>query len=137
MTTSRVSEALLLASLTTALLAMPAVAGERDLIIVAMFLCVLLAGLWQIIFGVAGFAKIIKFTPRPVLVGFLNGVSVLVALSQLKPYFQADATRVVLTHIVIQALRQQGHLGSVLAFDVSLHVATSKKSLSSIQATFR
>ena len=34
-----------------------------------------------------GAAKVIKFTPYPVLVGFLNGVAVLVALSQLKPYF--------------------------------------------------
>ena len=89
-TTSRVSEALLLASLATALLPLPAVAGDRNLIIVAMFLCVLLAGSWQIIFGVAGVAKIIKFTPHPVLVGFLNGVAVLVALSQLKPYFQMN-----------------------------------------------
>ena len=91
-TTSRVSEALLLATLTTALLATPAVAGDRDLIVVAMFLCVLLAGLWQMIFGLAGVAKIIKFTPHPVLVGFLNGVAVLVALSQLKPYFRIDPT---------------------------------------------
>ncbi len=87
-TTPRVSEALLLASLTTTLLAIPAVAGDKDLIIVAMFLCVMLAGLWQTIFGLAGFARIIKFTPHPVLVGFLNGVAVLVAWSQLKPYFQ-------------------------------------------------
>jgi MFS superfamily sulfate permease-like transporter len=57
-----------------------------------MFLCVFLAGLWQTIFGLAGVAKVIKFTPHPVLVGFLNGVSVLVALSQLKPYFRIDPT---------------------------------------------
>src|SRR5688572_25376290 len=62
-TTSRVSEALLLASLTTALLRIPAVGSDMDVIIVAMFLCVLLAGLWQIVFGLAGVAKIIKFTP--------------------------------------------------------------------------
>lgn len=91
-TTSRVSEALLLASLTTALLHIPAVGSDMDVIIVAMFLCVLLAGLWQIIFGLAGVAKIIKFTPHPVLVGFLNGVAVLVALSQLKPHFQINPT---------------------------------------------
>ncbi len=42
-------------------------------------------------FGIAGIAKIIKFTPHPVLVGFLNGVAVLVALSQLKPYFSTDS----------------------------------------------
>ncbi len=89
-TTSRVSEALLLGTLTTALLAVPAVAGDKDLIIFAMFLCVLLAGLWQTIFGLAGVARIIKFTPHPVLVGFLNGVSVLVVLSPLKPYFQIN-----------------------------------------------
>jgi sulfate permease, SulP family len=86
-TTSRVSEALLLASLTTALLAVPAVASDKNPIVVAMFLCVSLAGLWQTIFGLAGFARVIKFTPHPVLVGFLNGVSVLVVMSQLKPYF--------------------------------------------------
>lgn len=91
-TTSRVSEALLLASLATALLAMPAVDGDKELIVVAMFLCVLLAGLWQIVFGIAGVAKIIKFTPHPVLVGFLNGVSVLIAWSQLKPFLQLGPT---------------------------------------------
>ena len=89
-TTSRVSEALLLASLTTTLLAIPAIAGDKDLIVVAMFLCVLLAGLWQMLFGLAGVAKIIKFTPHPVLVGFLNGVAVLVAASQLKSFFRID-----------------------------------------------
>ena len=75
-TTSRVSEALLLAGLTTALLATPGAATDIGLIIVAMFLCVLLAGLFQTLFGLAGVAKIIKFTPYPVLVGFLNGVAV-------------------------------------------------------------
>ena len=87
-TTSRVSEALLLASLTTALLTTSAVASDIGLIIAAMFLCVLLAGLLQTLFGLLGVAKIIKFTPHPVLVGFLNGVAILVAWSQLKPYFE-------------------------------------------------
>lgn len=97
-TTSRVSEALLLASLASALLAIPAVATDTNLVIVAMFLCVLLAGLWQTVFGLAGIAKIIKFTPHPVLVGFLNGVSVLVALSQLKSYFRLNPTT---SHLVV------------------------------------
>ena len=38
--------------------------------------------------------------------------------------------------VVFQTHGQQGHLGSVLAFDESLHVATPKKSLSSISTTF-
>jgi MFS superfamily sulfate permease-like transporter len=68
------------------------------LIIVAMFLCVVLAGLWQTIFGLAGVAKIIKFTPHPVLVGFLNGVAILVAWSQLEPYFKINAA---MDHLVM------------------------------------
>ncbi len=83
----RVGPSLILASLITALSANPAVASNANLIIVAVFLCAALAGLWQCIFGFAGVAKIIKFTPHPVLVGFLNGVAILIALSQVKPYF--------------------------------------------------
>src|SRR5262249_24087787 len=84
-TSPRVSESLLLASLIIGLLAKPAVADDKDLIVVAVFSCVMLGGLWQAVFGLAGVAKVIKFTPHPVLVGFLNGVAVLVALSQIKP----------------------------------------------------
>jgi len=40
--------------------------------------------------------------------------------------------QVVFGDVVVQTLRQQGNLASVLAFDESLHVAASKKSLSSI-----
>jgi SulP family sulfate permease len=86
-TSPRVSESLLLAGLIIALSNNPVVANDKHLIVVAVFLCVALGGLWQAAFGVVGVAKVIKFTPHPVLVGFLNGVAVLVALSQLKPYF--------------------------------------------------
>lgn len=87
----RVSESLLLASLITALLMRPAAANDKNLIVVAVFSCVMLGGLWQAIFGLAGVAKVIKFTPHPVLVGFLNGIAVLVVVSQVKPYFLANA----------------------------------------------
>jgi MFS superfamily sulfate permease-like transporter len=47
------------------------------------------------VFGLAGVAKIIKFTPHTVLIGFLGGVAVLVLVSQIRPYlvFHADAAR--------------------------------------------
>lgn len=90
MTSPRVSESLLLASLILTLSANPAIAADKNLIVVAVFSCVMLGGLWQAILGLAGVAKVIKFTPHPVLVGFLNGVAILVALSQLKPYFRTS-----------------------------------------------
>jgi sulfate permease, SulP family len=87
----RVSESLLLASLIISLSTHRTVAIDKSLIIVAVFSCVMLAGLWQAVLGLAGVAKVIKFTPHPVLVGFLNGVAVLVSFSQLKPYFRTNA----------------------------------------------
>lgn len=91
MTSPRASESLLLASLIISLLANPAIANDKNLIVVAVFSCVMLGGVWQALLGLSGVAKVIKFIPHPVLVGFLNGVAVLIALSQLKPYFLTNA----------------------------------------------
>jgi sulfate permease, SulP family len=84
----RAGETLILATLVVALLSRPEIAQDKALIVTSVYICVLLGGLWQCLFGLAGVAKIIKFTPHPVLVGFLNGVAVLIMLSQLKPYFR-------------------------------------------------
>lgn len=83
----RASLALIHGSLGTALVASGPLATSPTAIMAAMFLCVLLAGLWQIVFGALGVARIIKFTPYPVLAGFLNGVALLIVVSQLKPFF--------------------------------------------------
>jgi sulfate permease, SulP family len=91
-TTPRASECLILASLLVTLLGRPEIAADKNLIVTSIYLCVFLAGLFQCLFGLAGVAKIIKFTPHPVLVGFLNGVAVLIILSQLKPYFLIGAS---------------------------------------------
>jgi SulP family sulfate permease len=76
----RASSALVLASLATAVLAHEPFTGNLALTGIAMAICLLLAGLWQIAFGVIGLGTIIKFTPHPVLAGFLNGVAVLIAM---------------------------------------------------------
>jgi len=116
----RVGPSLILAILITTLSANPAVASNTNLIIVAVFLCAALAGLWQCIFGFVGVAKIIKFTPHPVLVGFLNGVSILIAISQLKPYFLLipDTTRPMLTDRPLMFLLLIGVATMMLLFPV-------------------
>ena len=88
-TIPRVSPALVQSSLIIALLSYPAFAGNHALIPPVVFLCGLLAGLWQILFGAFGIASVIKYTPHPVLAGFLNGVGLLVVASQFKPFFSA------------------------------------------------
>jgi sulfate permease, SulP family len=86
-TTSRVSMALVQAGLTSTLVTDPALAAAPATIAAAVTLCLLLAGLWQILFGLLGMTRIIKFAPHPVLTGLLNGVGMLIVISQIKPFF--------------------------------------------------
>lgn len=87
----RASIALVQATLASILLTEAAISGDPTAILASIGLCVLLAGIWQIIFGVARIALVIKFTPHPVLAGFINGVALLIVISQLKPQFAMDA----------------------------------------------
>ncbi len=91
-TCPRGSPALILASLIAALIANPAFAGNPRLVIGAAALCVFLAGLWQILFGLFRVAAIIKFTPHPVFAGFVNGAALLIIKAQITPFFFDSAT---------------------------------------------
>jgi len=86
-TCPRATPSLVLASLIAALLVNPAFTGKPALIITAAALCVFLAGLWQILFGLLRIASIIKFTPYPVFAGFVNGIALLIVVAQIKPFF--------------------------------------------------
>ncbi|WP_026533156.1 SulP family inorganic anion transporter [Arthrobacter sp. H41] len=44
---------------------------------------VILAGIFQIILGISGVAKLIRFIPRSVMVGFVNALAILIFTSQL------------------------------------------------------
>jgi SulP family sulfate permease len=44
---------------------------------------VILAGIFQILFAVLGVAKLMRFIPRSVMVGFVNALAILIATSQL------------------------------------------------------
>lgn len=86
-TTARVSMALVQAGLASTLIGEASFAGQPAMVVTAIALCLLLAGLWQILFGIAGMTRIIKFAPHPVLTGLLNGVGMLIIISQIKPFF--------------------------------------------------
>jgi SulP family sulfate permease len=56
-------------------------AGDAFHIVLVGILCVTLAGLLQVAFGLLGLGRIIRFTPLPVLAGFTNGVALSMMLS--------------------------------------------------------
>ena len=52
-----------------------------------LFMCTMMAGLLLIIMGVTGLGAAVKFIPRPVVIGFTNGIAVLIASTQVKDFF--------------------------------------------------
>ena len=59
-----------------------------------LYICTLLAGVILIFMGVTGLGTAVRFIPRPVVVGFTNGIAILIASTQVKDFFalQIDKT---------------------------------------------
>jgi SulP family sulfate permease len=52
-----------------------------------LFMCTMMAGGVLVIMGLAGLGTAVKFIPRPVVIGFTNGIAVLIASTQVKDFF--------------------------------------------------
>ncbi len=52
-----------------------------------LFLCTMMAGILLVFLGLTGFGTAVRFIPRPVVVGFTNGIAVLIASTQIKDFF--------------------------------------------------
>jgi MFS superfamily sulfate permease-like transporter len=71
-----------LATLIGSLLAAPRIAAAPDLAFAASAACVLLAGIWQLMFAFLRIGALIKFTPHTVFAGFMNGAALVIIRSQ-------------------------------------------------------
>jgi SulP family sulfate permease len=58
-----------------------------------LFMCTMMAGVLLLLMGVTGMGTAVRFIPRPVVVGFTNGIAVLIASTQIRDFFglQVDA----------------------------------------------
>ena len=52
-----------------------------------LFMCTMMAGVLLVVLGVTGMGSAVKFIPRPVVLGFTNGIAVLIASTQIKDFF--------------------------------------------------
>jgi sulfate permease, SulP family len=59
-----------------------------------LFMCTVMAGILLVIMGVAGMGTAVKFIPRPVIIGFTNGIAILIASTQVKDFFGLQLTKV-------------------------------------------
>ena len=59
-----------------------------------LFMCTVMAGVLLIILGVTGMGTAVKFIPRPIVIGFTNGIAVLIASTQIKDFFGLTISKV-------------------------------------------
>ncbi len=59
-----------------------------------LYMCTLMAGVLLVILGVTGLGSAVKFIPRPVVVGFTNGIAVIIASTQIKDFFGLKVDKV-------------------------------------------
>jgi len=81
-----------------------------------LFMCTVMAGVLLIVMGIAGLGTAVKFIPRPVVIGFTNGIAILIASTQVKDFFGLQLAKVpgVFWHRV-QALAANFHTISYTA----------------------
>jgi SulP family sulfate permease len=51
-----------------------------------LIVCTMMAGVMLLILGLTGLGSMVKFIPRPVTIGFTNGIAVLIASTQIKDF---------------------------------------------------
>src|SRR5580765_1480718 len=59
-----------------------------------LYLCTFVAGIFLILLGVTGMGSAVKFIPRPVVLGFTNGIALLIASTQIKDFFGLQVDKV-------------------------------------------
>ena len=52
-----------------------------------LFMCTMMAGTLLVIMGLTGLGSAVKFIPRPIVIGFTNGIALLIASTQIKDFF--------------------------------------------------
>ena len=59
-----------------------------------LYMCTLMAGVLLVLLGVTGLGTAVKFIPRPVVVGFTNGIAITIASTQIKDFFGLKVDKV-------------------------------------------
>src|SRR3954453_23103312 len=86
-----------------------------------LYMCTLVAGILLIVLGVTGMGTAVKFIPRPVVLGFTNGIALLIASTQIKDFFGLQVENVPGVFLErMEVLIKAAHTFSPLATVLSL-----------------
>jgi len=88
-----------------------------------LFMCTVMAGILLVIMGATGMGSAVKFIPRPITVGFTNGIAILIASTQVKDFFGLQIDKIPgVFWLRIQSLA--AHFGSLNYRATALALAT-------------
>jgi SulP family sulfate permease len=59
-----------------------------------LFMCTVMAGLILVVMGLTGMGTAVKYIPRPIVIGFTNGIAILIASTQIKDFFGLSLEKV-------------------------------------------
>jgi sulfate permease, SulP family len=88
-----------------------------------LFMCTVMAGVLLLVMGATGMGSAVKFIPRPIVIGFTNGIAILIASTQVKDFLGLHLDKVPSVFWVrLEALAQ--HFGTVNYWAAGLALAT-------------
>ncbi len=86
-----------------------------------LFVCTVMAGVLLVIMGITGLGTGVKFIPRPIVIGFTNGIAVLIASTQVKDFFGLHVDKVPgVFWLRMQALAANFHTLSLTATAIAV-----------------
>ncbi len=81
-----------------------------------LFMCTVMAGVILVIMGLTGMGSAVKYIPRPIVIGFTNGIAILIASTQVKDFFGLKLEKVPgVFWLRIEALARNFHTFSLEA----------------------
>jgi sulfate permease, SulP family len=81
-----------------------------------LFMCTMMAGIILVVMGLTGMGNAVKFIPRPIVIGFTNGIAILIASTQIKDFLGLKLEKVPSVFWQrMQALAENSHTFSVQA----------------------
>jgi len=81
-----------------------------------LFMCTVMAGVILVVMGLTGMGSAVKFIPRPIVIGFTNGIAILIASTQVKDFFGLKLDKVPgVFYQRMEALAQNFHTISIEA----------------------
>ncbi|HCY64357.1 MAG TPA: sodium-independent anion transporter [Oxalobacteraceae bacterium] len=86
-----------------------------------LFIATILAGVLLCLMGLLRLGSVIRYIPVPIVIGFTNGIAVLIALSQLKDFFGLDIARMPGEFFAqLKVLHAQAHTANPLTVIVAV-----------------